>query len=252
MEPKICDYSKTNYKKFWKEQDRRYEDLTERLVLRQFLPKTSENILELGAGFGRLLTEYFGRTQKIILFDYSQELLDEAKKLPVPSGVQVDFIRGNVYQLPFPDSSIETAVMVRVAHHLEEPLLVFKEIFRVLKPGGVFIFEYANKRHALEVLRFIFGRTKNRPFDREIFQRGGDVFYNFHPAFIEEKLCQAGFQIKKQASVSNFRHWIFKKLLPYQVLAFLDMFFGWLFTVTKFGPSIFVKVVKPNAQTNRP
>lgn len=245
MEPKICDYTGNDYRKFWAGQNRRYEDLTERLVLRRLLPPKTGNILELGAGFGRLLPEYFPRTREIILLDFAENLLDKARKKPVPAGVKISFIKGNIYQLPLADNSVETAVMVRVSHHLEEPLLVFKEVFRVLKPAGVFIFEYANKRHALEVLRFFLGRTANKPFSREIFQRGDLVYFNFHPADIHEKVKAAGFQITKEISVSNFRHPIFKKLLPYQALAFFDRLFSWPFSLLKFGPSIFIKAVKP-------
>jgi ubiquinone/menaquinone biosynthesis C-methylase UbiE len=245
MPSEICDYSGTDYKNFWSAEDRRYEDLTERLVLRQLLPQKAKNILELGAGFGRLLDEYVGRTKQVVLLDYAANLLLQAKAGATSHNLEVSLINGNIYELPFKNNSFETVVLVRVSHHLEDPPSVFLEIFRVLEPGGNFIFEYANKRHVLAVLKFLFGRAEYNPFSAEPVRRGQATFFNFSPAEIEKQLKQTGFRIIKIKSVSNFRAPFIKKIFSYKILAFFDRLWSWIFTPLRFGPSIFVKALKP-------
>ena len=39
-----------------------------------------------------------------------------------------------------------------VLEHLEEPLQVFREVVRVLKPGGVFLFKTPNKYHYMPLI----------------------------------------------------------------------------------------------------
>jgi SAM-dependent methyltransferase len=45
---------------------------------------------------------------------------------------------GNAESLPFPDGSFDCIVMEQVLEHLVDPNNAFKEMYRVLKPGGIF------------------------------------------------------------------------------------------------------------------
>ena len=59
IRPPICDYEGSNYRtEFWEGKGRDYEDQVERIALRRLLPKHGRRLLELGAGFGRLTSEY--------------------------------------------------------------------------------------------------------------------------------------------------------------------------------------------------
>ncbi len=49
----------------------------------------------------------------------------------------VDFLAGNIDDLPFEDNSFDAAFSHAVLEHLQEPTKALKELFRVLKPGGV-------------------------------------------------------------------------------------------------------------------
>lgn len=46
---------------------------------------------------------------------------------------------GDIYELPFPDASFPTIVMIEVLEHLTEPSRALTEIYRVLTPGGTLI-----------------------------------------------------------------------------------------------------------------
>ena len=50
---------------FWPQ--RRYEDACDRIALRAFLPRAGGRLIEVGAGFGRLVDEYAGYREVVLL-----------------------------------------------------------------------------------------------------------------------------------------------------------------------------------------
>ena len=66
--PSICDYEGSSYRtEFWT-QARTYEDAAERIALEALLPPTGHRLIEIGAGFGRLVDLYAGYDQ-VVLFE---------------------------------------------------------------------------------------------------------------------------------------------------------------------------------------
>jgi SAM-dependent methyltransferase len=43
----------------------------------------------------------------------------------------------SIYELPYPDNTFDAAILSEVLEHLDDDVLALREIFRVLKPGGV-------------------------------------------------------------------------------------------------------------------
>ena len=174
-EQKITDYSNFDYKKnFWESADRRYEDFCDRLALRRLLPKTGEKFADICGGYGRLADEYLDRYAEVCLFDYAQNLLDQAK---AERGAKLKTVQGSVYALPFADGELDALICVRASHHLADFGAATAEIARVLKPGGQAVIEIANKRNLLEILRWLCGRSKMRPFSLEPADRSGKGFF---------------------------------------------------------------------------
>lgn len=56
-------------------------------------------------------------------------------------------IVGSVYNIPLPDSSIDIVYSDWVAEHIEYPEMMIKEIYRVLRPGGYYLFRTGNLCH---------------------------------------------------------------------------------------------------------
>ncbi|MFC1516980.1 class I SAM-dependent methyltransferase [Candidatus Margulisiibacteriota bacterium] len=240
----ICDYSDTDYKQeFWQDQKREYEDGADKIAVLKLLPEQGVSILELGAGFGRLAEVYQDRFQKITLFDYADNLLEQAKKKHQDTE-RFSFQQGDINSLPYDALFTDTVLMVRVSHHLEKIEKVLAEAARVLRPKGVFVLEYANKRNFKEIGRFLIGRSKMNPFKHNVSDRNQKGFYNYHPAYIE-KLCQkAGFRIEKVLSVSNFRWSFLKQLFGPGVLLWLENLLQTPLGFVRFGPSIYLKLRK--------
>ncbi|HKU16470.1 MAG TPA: class I SAM-dependent methyltransferase [Steroidobacteraceae bacterium] len=59
---------------------------------------------------------------------------------------------GSAAALPFADATFDVVFCDNVLEHLPDPLRVFREIHRVLKPGGVFLAKTPNKWHYMPLI----------------------------------------------------------------------------------------------------
>ncbi len=55
-------------------------------------------------------------------------------------------------EIPYENARFDVVFSDNVLEHLDEPLLVFREVARVLKPGGVFLFKTPNKWHYMPTI----------------------------------------------------------------------------------------------------
>ncbi len=242
--PTICDYSDTDYaKEFWGKGKRLYEDQVERYALQKLLPKSGHTIVDLGAGFGRLTREYVNRFSDVVLFDYAQNLLDQAKE-KYSHFTHIRYIQGNLYALPFADNSIDCLVTVRVMHHVDDIPAVLKEIHRVLKSGASVVMEYANKRHVVEILRYILRRKHIQPFSHQPSRRGDKTFWNFHPSYMDEQVKLAGFRLDRMLAVSLFRSTWLKQYFGDDNLAQVEKQLQVVLAPLRISPSIFILLKK--------
>ena len=194
--------------------------------------------MEIGAGFGRLVDLYDGY-QQVVLLDYSKSLLRQAQERWGGGGKYI-YVAANLYDMPFVDSLFDTSVTVRVLHHVQDVPAAFQEIQRVLKSGGGYVLEYANKRHLKAVLRYLLSRQSWSPFALEPYEFV-ELNYDFHPAWMQARLKEAGFAIGRELAVSSFRLPLLKRLVPPRPLAALDGLLQGPTAPLKLAPSVFVR-----------
>jgi len=236
--PRFCDYEGSDYRTaFWEGQGREYEDLAERFALRRLIPPGGERILDIGGGFGRLVDLYDGY-KEIVLMDYSRSQLQDAQRRLGRD--RMTYVAANLYEMPFAAGAFDTAVMVRVLHHLTDVPGAMRAIQWILRPGATFVLEYANKRNLKAILRYLLRRQTVSPFALEPWEFA-PLNLNFHPAFVEKSLTDTGFHIERQLAVSHFRIAFLKRHVPARILATVDR---WLQAPTawlKCTPSMFVR-----------
>lgn len=220
QEPRICDYEGSSYRTdFWDGQGREYEDLAERIALRHLAPPTGRRLLDIGAGFGRL-SEFYTGYEQVVLLDYSRSLLRQAQDR-LGRDARFLYVAASFYAMPFVGSSFDTALMVRVMHHVEDVPGLLNEVSRVLVGGGHYVLEFASKRHLKAILRYALRRQRWSPFDPAPYEFV-EMNFDFHPAWMRERLAEAGFHVKHQRTVSHFRLPLLKRFVPARALAGLD------------------------------
>jgi ubiquinone/menaquinone biosynthesis C-methylase UbiE len=96
-----------------------------------------ERILELGAGPGAATAE-LARRGSVISLDYSHNFCTAIHSKNAAANV----VQGNAAALPFESGTFTGAIAILVLHHLRSRTAqdqAFAEIFRVLRPGGIFV-----------------------------------------------------------------------------------------------------------------
>ena len=103
---------------------------------------TGGHALEIGPGPGYVGLEWLKKTSgsRLTCCEISQEMIRLAEKNAAAYGLEnrVNYVNGNCMRLPFEDASFDAVFSNGSLHEWEEPVTVFKEISRVLKPGGLF------------------------------------------------------------------------------------------------------------------
>lgn len=99
-----------------------------------------ETVLDLGSGGGIdcfLAARQVGDTGKVIGVDMTPQMLARARANAAKSGIgNVEFRLGEIEHLPVKDGSIDVIVSNCVVNLSPDKPAVFREAFRVLKPGG--------------------------------------------------------------------------------------------------------------------
>jgi arsenite methyltransferase len=102
--------------------------------------KAGETVLDLGSGGGIdcfLAARQVGDNGYVIGVDMTPDMLMKANSNKVKMGVQnVEFRRGQIEALPVNDNTIDVIMSNCVINLSPDKLSVFREAFRVLKPGG--------------------------------------------------------------------------------------------------------------------
>ncbi len=247
--PDICDYEGSNYREeFWEKGNRSYEDLAERIALRRLLPSEGELLMEIGAGFGRLADLYSGYRQ-VVLLDYARSMLEDARRFWGHDRRFV-FVAANLYHLPFAPGSFQAIVMVRVLHHVQDVPTAMAQVRRSLSDDGVFVLEHANKRNLKAIARYLLGRQKWNPFDREPVEFV-PLNYDFHPAWVRERLAEAGFAVRDSLAVSHFRHRLLKQHFSPRLLARADGAVQRIGALWNLTPSLFLRAEPSGTARNR-
>jgi len=146
------------------------------LLTKHLGPGPHKTGLDIGCGTGNYtipLAREFGR---VIGLDISDEMLTVARR----KSSAVTWICANALNNRLPDASCDAVWLIASLHYFqgaERQKLLFKEIYRLLKPGGVVLAdtEFAEQHSSLWVTKFfpsLIDRYKNAIFSSATYERG--------------------------------------------------------------------------------
>jgi ubiquinone/menaquinone biosynthesis C-methylase UbiE len=111
------------------------------LVVDFAAPAGTERVLDIGTGAGHTALALAPRVSSVVLTDPVPTMLATARRLFAGAGVRnAQFVEATAERLPFPDASFDIVTTRLAAHHFDDVALAFREMARVLRPGGIVIF----------------------------------------------------------------------------------------------------------------
>ncbi len=102
-------------------------------------------VLDVGCGGGLLAEEFAGLGCRVTGVDPSTESLETARGHARAGGLEIEYVEGTGEQLPFPDAAFDAVYCCDVLEHVDDLQRTLDESARVLKPGGVYMYDTINR-----------------------------------------------------------------------------------------------------------
>jgi len=101
--------------------------------------------LDVGCGGGLLAEEFARLGCRVTGVDPSSESLETARGHAAAGGLDIRYVESSGENLPFEDGSFDIAYCCDVLEHVNDLQRTLDETARVLKPGGVYMYDTINR-----------------------------------------------------------------------------------------------------------
>lgn len=122
----------------------------------ELLAKTTGDVLEIGAGTGVNLPYYPAGLRRLVLSEPDDNMRSLLSERAVSSGMsQAEVIASGAEGIDHPDASFDGVVSTLVLCSAGDPATALREIYRVLRPGGVFfVIEHVLAEHNPRIIKW--------------------------------------------------------------------------------------------------
>lgn len=186
--------SKEGYDKYASFYDKKLDFLDEfeqGMIWKMLGDIKGKKVLDIGCGTGRLMRKLLDKKAFVVGADISPGMLKIAKK----KFREAEFVEADIENLPFKESHFDMVIASFVIVHLKDLRKAFDEVYRVLKPGGIFIATNINQRKAPKL---------KTPEKEEIV-----IISHYHiPEHVISALEEALFNVKEEKFVYENSIWI--------------------------------------------
>ncbi|MBN9264683.1 MAG: methyltransferase domain-containing protein [Hyphomicrobium sp.] len=112
------------------------DHIEEEVIVALVEPVFGKRVLDVGCGDGLLSARLAQEGAQIIGIDNDPRMLDAARRRAGGAKFRPTFVGGSAEALPFPDGLFDIVVAITVLCLLSDPEKAFREMSRVLRPGG--------------------------------------------------------------------------------------------------------------------
>ena len=109
-----------------------------KLILRRMGDLRGRRLLDVGADLGESSVYFALQGAEVTATDISPGMVDFAKRLAQHHGTSISGVVCPAEQLAVPDASFDLVYVANSIHHMPDKDRFFREVSRVLKPGGRF------------------------------------------------------------------------------------------------------------------
>ncbi|MEZ5264099.1 MAG: methyltransferase domain-containing protein [Acidimicrobiales bacterium] len=115
--------------------------------------RTGQRLLDVGCGPGSITVDLAGLIDpgEVVGIDAAAGVLEQARPWRPSAVANVRFEQADCYALPFDDATFDVAYAHQVLQHVARPLDALREMWRVLRPGGLLAVrdaDYGTMMHA--------------------------------------------------------------------------------------------------------
>jgi ubiquinone/menaquinone biosynthesis C-methylase UbiE len=113
-------------------------------------------VLEFGCGTGSTAIAHAPFVRHIKAIDFSSKMIGIAREKAKAQGVDnVTFVQADITTLNVPDRSHDAILGLNILHLIKERDAVVAKVFRILKPGGVFVTSTVCLGDRMKILKLI-------------------------------------------------------------------------------------------------
>jgi cyclopropane fatty-acyl-phospholipid synthase-like methyltransferase len=111
-------------------------------LLRRAGLDAGHRLLELGCGLGYFSRWAAAQASHVTALDLSEEHLAEAARMGEAAGLRnIEWRRANIYDNGLPEANFDYTYSRWILVHLNRPVDAMRQLFRLLKPGGLMVCE---------------------------------------------------------------------------------------------------------------
>jgi len=177
-----------------------HDSLYRDLILRHLTP--GARMLDAGCGRYLRFCHEFNAIAEVVGVDLEETFETRNERRPFA-------VRADIGALPFPNSHFDTIISRSVVEHLEDPPMVFREFFRVLRPGGKVVIITPNKYDYVSLIAAFTPYWLHRTLVSRIFRvPEDDVFPTLYRAntmsALRQGMKKAGLAVREMDTINHY------------------------------------------------